>query len=200
MKKVLIFIILVLTGLVVFYFQNDKSLDLEVVQENKSEVIKTTNKVASATTKVPSKPNGQDKDIDELISDEELNEMNEYLEKIDSEWNNEIENLFMSDSKNGKVHVELYRELKRGYEDERERRYEAFHEEMRKKHGENYSYPPSSDEEMFNEKLVKAYEKVLSEKIGKEKMIEYMSLKDRFNAKLESELSDKTDFFTQIEF
>ncbi|WP_127717124.1 hypothetical protein [Halobacteriovorax sp. HLS] len=131
---------------------------------------------------------------------EELEKINEYLDQVEKDWYNEVENLFLSDAKSGESFLQEYRDLKRGYEQERERRYEDFHAKMRKEHGPNYSYSPSVDEEMFNEKLVKSYELQLSKVIGEKLMIEYMSLKDSFNEKQKSSKKSQDDFFTSIEF
>ena len=194
MKKIsILVIIIVVIGISFFYLSKNKIepvYDGVVIEDVNTSVNVVIDKDISPT----------DESDESIVSKDELKDMSEYLDKIETDWNGEIENFFMSDPENGETLVQLYRELKRGFEQERERRYAIFHQQMKQKHGENYSYPPSSDEEMFNEKLVKEYEKVLSEKIGKEKMINYMTLKDTFNNKLEKNSSGDDEFFTLIEF
>ncbi|WP_417334761.1 hypothetical protein [Halobacteriovorax marinus] len=126
-------------------------------------------------------------------------EFDKYLDEVEEGWNKSIEALFLDNSTHANRNFIEYRKLKNGYEQERERRYEEFHKMMEAKHGENYSYSPSADEEMFNEKLVKIYEGQLAKIIGDKKMIEYLRVKDEFNQKLESRALDDNSYI-QIEF
>ncbi|ATH07383.1 hypothetical protein BIY24_05350 [Halobacteriovorax marinus] len=126
-------------------------------------------------------------------------EFDKYLDEVEEGWNKSIEALFLDNSTHANRNLIEYRKLKNGYEQERERRYEEFHKMMEAKHGENYSYSPSADEEMFNEKLVKIYEGQLAKIIGDKKMIEYLRVKDEFNQKLESRALDDNSYI-QIEF
>lgn len=178
------------------------SVDIKTEMEASSEVSNTSFEAKkSQTNHSQTKDSIQSKKIsNSKIDVEELEKINEYLDRVEIDWYNEIENLFLSDAKSGESFIQEYRELKRGYEEERERRYEEFHARMRKEHGPNYSYSPSIDEEMFNEKLVKAYELELSKIIGEKLMIEYMSLKDSFNEKQKKSKKTEDDFFTSIEF
>ena len=197
MKKIILFLTISIVGLIIFLNQDQLVFTDEINQSYENipkQAGKENRQVESKKSQIK-----QDK-IDKATSEEDFEEINEYLEEVETNWINGIENLFMSDAQNGENYLEVYKDMKNGYEEEREKRYQVFHKKMRDKHGSNYSYSPSVDEEMFNEKLVKLYEKSLSEKIGKEMMINYMSLKDKFNKDLESSKKSKDDFFTNIEF
>lgn len=133
--------------------------------------------------------------------DEEFDsaQFDKYLEKVEEGWKLKMESVFLEGSAGSSQKLREYLKLKKGYEQEREKRYEAFHKMMEEKHGSNYSYSPSEDEEMFNEKLVKIYESNLAKIVGKGKMVEYLKAKDSFNQKLEDESTDNTSYIL-IEF
>ncbi|WP_372651652.1 hypothetical protein [Halobacteriovorax sp.] len=193
MKKFSITILAVALVLSVIYFLSKET-----------EVVVTESNIVQDTS-VPKKKseikiNTEDESFDAKAEEEfETAQFDQYLEKVEDEWNKNMENLFLVKSSNSDKFLREYNKLKNGYEKERERRYEAFHEMMEAKYGPNYSYSPSADEEMFNEKLVKVYEENLSKIIGKEKMIEYMKVKDSFNRKLEEE-AGSSESYLLIEF
>lgn len=133
---------------------------------------------------------------------EEDVDFSKYIDRVEEDWNKSVEDLFLEEAESAKRNISEYKKLKNGYEAEREKRYEEFHRIMEEKHGPSYSYSPSVDEEMFNEKLVKAYEKSLSKIIGTDKMRKYVKMKDDFNRKLEEESkkSKNNESFLLIEF
>lgn len=193
MKKVsIIVVIIIVLTLVLYYFtrtiESEVSHDIKI----KTPIQKKDKKIVQTKTQ-PSEG--------EVLTDEEFNsaQFDQYLSEVEDNWNKSIEDLFLDNTESGQRNIREYLKLKRGYEQERERRYEEFHEMMEKKHGPNYSYSPSAEEEMFNEKLVRIYEKNLSKIVGKRKMIEYLEVKDKFNQKLETESKDSNSYI-QIEF
>jgi hypothetical protein len=202
MKKIII-LIFIFIGLGLFFFLKS-DIDTTTIQVNSSDKLNDSinikNQTKTKTMKIKDLTKSIESNQSQATSEEEFEKMSEYLEEVESNWTNSIENLFMSDPENGETFISIYKDMKNGYEMEREKRYQEFHKKMRDEHGSNYSYSPSVDEEMYNEKLVKAYEKTLSEKIGREMMINYMTLKDKFNKDLESNKKSKNDFFTNIEF
>ncbi|GEM_PF-5646483 len=193
MKKYLIISLFIAVTLSAIYLLSRES---EVVITESSSV---QNKLPSKKVK-DAKINVEDESFDAKAEEEfETAQFDAYLEKVEEDWNKSMEELFLDNNAQAKQHLKEYYKLKNGYEKERERRYEAFHEMMEAKYGPNYSYSPSADEEMFNEKLVKIYEENLSKIIGKKKMIEYMKVKDNFNRKLEED-ADSSESYLLIEF
>lgn len=193
MKKYLLIILFIGIAITAFYLFS-----------NETEVVLTESKIVDSTPPVK-KVNDQKKKVENesfnAKAEEEFDtaQFDEYLEKVEEDWNKQMEDLFLGQDSQSDKNFKEYIKLKDGYEKERERRYEAFHEMMEAKYGPNYSYSPSAEEEMFNEKLVKTYELRLSEIIGKKKMIEYMKVKDGFNQKLEEEASSSESYLL-IEF
>jgi len=197
MKKSFVITGLVLISALLYYFFVP-TLD----QEEETVLIKESIKKNSETTKKIQKVLVKEKVSEVQNKKLDNEEFAKYIDQVEGDWNKSIEDLFLEDPETAKKYLREYKKLKTGYEVERERRYEEFHLMMEEKHGADYSYSPSVDEEMFNEKLVKAYEKSLSEIIGDQKMKKYMSVKDNFNRKLEdsSKSSKNNDSFLLIEF
>lgn len=198
MKK--IFFISIIVGIGIYFFLERDSNNTSVQRTNDKIIEKDSQSISKKIKTEAEKIDSSNPDLAKATSEEDFDKISEYLEDVQINWINGIENLFMSDAQNGEVNLAIYKDMKSGYEAEREKRYQEFHRKMREEHGSEYSYSPSVDEEMFNEKLVKAYELSLSEKIGEKMMINYMSLKDQFNQDLESKSKSRDDFYTNIEF
>jgi hypothetical protein len=179
------------------YFSSSLEVEGDVVKIQP--IPKSIDKQLRVVKKIEANEEKSAKPKDQLVDNVEFAK---YIDRVESDWNKSIEDLFLEDPETGNKYIGEYKKLKNGYEVEREKRYEVFHRIMEEKHGANYSYSPTVDEEMFNEKLVKAYEKSLFEIIGEEKMRKYISVKDNFNRKLEdsSKNSKQGDSFLLIEF
>ncbi|OUR96876.1 hypothetical protein A9Q84_11100 [Halobacteriovorax marinus] len=198
MKKILLVLSLISLSLMAFYYLNADHEDM-IEEDVKSPIEKSVPSAKTETVKtipVPSKAVVSDNSVD-------AKSFEKYIDAVEEDWNKNIDDLFLEEAETAQHFIAEYKKLKNGYEAERERRYEKFHRMMEEKHGPNYSYSPSVDEEMYNEKLVKAYELSLSKIIGVEKMRKYMQVKDNFNRKLEDTAKnskDGSDSFLLIEF
>lgn len=133
------------------------------------------------------------------LSEDELDSLEEYFDKIELEWEEEIKNLFVAELNLDAALVKEYFSMREGLELEKDKSFRRFHEEMKKKHGENYAYSPTVDQESYEDKILEGYYKILKEKIGEEKYVEYIKVKERFNDRLRSE-QNPTDGVLFIEF
>ncbi|MDD0852089.1 hypothetical protein HBN50_03230 [Halobacteriovorax sp. GB3] len=115
------------------------------------------------------------------LSDEELEEMEEHFMEVEGRWRAEIEQLFIKELELSEEFVADYYKMREGFEKDSYLAFETYHEQMRLKHGDNYSYNPTEDEEAFQKEIRETYEKKLLEKMGKEKFRKYIQVKDRFN-------------------
>ena len=126
------------------------------------------------------------------LSEQELDSLEEYFDKIETEWEEEIKNLFVAELNLDANLVKEYFSMREDLEVEKDKAFQHFHEQMRKKHGENYAYSPTADQESYEDKILEGYYTVLKEKMGEEKYIEYIKVKERFNDRLRSEQNPTT--------
>ncbi|PIK15188.1 hypothetical protein [Halobacteriovorax sp. JY17] len=192
-KKILIISLLLSVSAVVIYLLQGKDVSMEVDREKSPSISSpiTTDKQVIQNSKEENSPR-----VEEEFDSAQFDK---YLEKVEDDWYKSMEEVFLDKNSKDDRNLKEYLKLKKGYEQEREKRYEAFHKMMEEKYGPNYSYSPSEDEEMFNEKLVKIYETNLSKIIGKKKMVEYLKVKDSFNQNLEKEAQGSNSYIL-IEF
>lgn len=133
------------------------------------------------------------------LTEDQIIELEATFEEIESKWQEEIEDIFINDMNLSKSAVQDYFKMREGFEKDSYEAFEAFHEEMVKKHGENYSYNPTEDEEAFQKKIRTRYEEELQKKIGMDNFKKYIQLKDSFNQRL-IEKYDSNKGVLHIEF
>lgn len=124
---------------------------------------------------------------DRILSDSELEELDEYFEKVENEWEESIRNLFLKEFGLAEDDLKDYEEMRDKYETDKLEAFQDFHEYMVEKHGENYVYNPSDDELNFDDKVKFEYQDQLRKKVGDYNFKKYIKLVDKFNERLKRE-------------
>lgn len=199
----------VVLGLIIFFLSgsegvNDTPVEADVPEENSRQFpIKETGETANdpftrsseinqKEVKVESKEGLAKLDKDSSYSDvplteEEMEELEEYFEKIEEEWGETLEQLFKQELQLSKETIEQYEELREGFEEEKLAAFQEYHEQMVAKHGDNYAYRPSADEKIFEKKVLDEYFDRLRRVLGDEAYGRYSEVRERFNERIKSE-------------
>jgi uncharacterized short protein YbdD (DUF466 family) len=172
MKKIIfIFAIILVISVGYFYntFKNKKSEEsyTELQGNPSGPVVFKTEKTEASTTPGPS----------QKIIKTENKDFNQY-DKNDKEWLGKIENLL------GEKDYAFYLELRKKNEDEKMVAYNEFHEYLRKKYGDNFSYHISEDQSVREKEINTRHTKELLKQIGSEKFKDYLKERDQFNEEL----------------
>jgi len=122
------------------------------------------------------------------ISGEDLDRMEEYFLKTESEWTQSMQNLILDELNLGQEVLREYQALKEGFERDKMDTFEEYHQFMQEKHGDNYTYIPSKDEEEFSSKINKEYLDRIRKLLGAENYNRYLQLRDSFNDKLKKDM------------
>ncbi|EQC45040.1 hypothetical protein M899_0588 [Bacteriovorax sp. BSW11_IV] len=192
--------IFILAGIVYFFYAN-QSLN-STSPDTISKKVESSFDKNDDSVKSPSLLTKEDvKAISESTSltEEQIIELEATFEEIETHWQEEVQDIFINDMGLTKEHVEDYFKMREGFEKDSYEAFEAFHEEMVRKHGENYSYNPTEDEEAFQKKIRERYETEFQKKIGLENFQKYIQLKDSFNQRL-IEKYDSNKGVLHIEF
>ncbi len=170
MKKILlgVFSVLVLFGL--YYFTQDKKI---VVQPREFQEINNT-PVAPVIY--------NDKSSDIMVKAPDQNFLE--FDKVEAEWLTKMSSL-LSENENL-----FYLDLRTRNDEEKMSAYKEYHEYLRQKHGDNYSYNISEDQTIRERDINTKYAKELLKKIGEQKFKSYLEMKDQFNEKLQKKSPD----------
>jgi hypothetical protein len=181
MKKIFIFLFILLS-VVIYYFYNKKN-----PKKNYYE-IQSSNNMPAVFKPVHSE------DVKPL-SNKTIKTQDTNFEKFDQvekEWLIRIEKLL------GRSNFEYYSDLRSKNEEEKMKAYKEFHEYLRLKHGDNFSYNISEDQSVREKEVNTKYTRLLLTKIGEEKFKEYLIIRDHFNE--EQQRKDQDGNALVIEF
>lgn len=121
------------------------------------------------------------------LTEEEMEELEEYFEKIEDEWGQTLEQLFKQELQLPKEIIGQYEDLREGFEEEKLAAFQEYHEQMVAKHGDNYAYRPSEDEKIFEKKVLDEYYDRLRKILGDEAYARYTEVRERFNERIKAE-------------
>ena len=121
------------------------------------------------------------------LTEEEMEELEEYFEKIEEDWGETLEQLFKQELQLTKETIEQYDDLREGFEEEKLAAFQEYHEQMVAKHGDNYAYRPSLDEKIFEKKVLDEYYDRLRKILGDDAYSRYSEVRERFNERIKSE-------------
>ncbi len=113
--------------------------------------------------------------------EEKMEQWDEQFDQLEKEWKNLVLNLFVTELGMEKAAYEDYLLMKEGLSKDKLRAFEAFHVEMEKKYGDNYTYNPSDEEIQFEKDIQNKYDELLKSKIGEQNFVKYLELRDNFN-------------------
>ncbi|MBI2520395.1 MAG: hypothetical protein HYV97_08250 [Bdellovibrio sp.] len=121
------------------------------------------------------------------LNEEDADKMTAYFEATEKAWNDRMDH-FITDELHLPIKVlKEYKVLREGFDRDKMEAFEDFHKYMRDKHGDNYSYNPTKDEEQFANKVKDQYDSKLRQLFGQEHYLEYREVRDQFNKKLKAE-------------
>jgi hypothetical protein len=133
------------------------------------------------------------------LSEEELEELNKYFDKVENEWDKMALELFTNEMGLPRTEYEEYKKIRDSYEQDKLEAYQEYHEYMVEKHGESYAYSPSEDMEAFENKVKGEYLEILRKRVGDKNYIRYTEVIDGYNEKLRRE-QDPTKGVMLIDF
>lgn len=201
----------VLAGLIIFFLSGNESTDEQPVEEvevtskrkfpidedgemandpftkKEPEAKEIPKKIKPEEKTTLSKLDGEDAPHNVPLTEEEMEELEEYFEKIEEEWGEMLQNLFKSELALSKETIEQYEDLREGFEEEKLAAFQEYHEQMVAKHGENYAYRPSEDEKIFEKKVLDEYYDRLRKVLGDDSYSRYTEVRERFNERIKSE-------------
>lgn len=168
----------------------DPVLPVKKIEEPASDVLKSADPslteeklTASGLAKLDTE--GTSSDIP--LTEQEMEELEEYFERIEEEWADTLENLFKNELQLTKEAIEQYENLREGFEEEKLAAFQEYHEQMVAKHGDNYAYRPGQDETIFEKKVLEEYYDRLRKSLGDDVFNRYTEVRERFNERIKSE-------------
>jgi hypothetical protein len=123
----------------------------------------------------------------EQLSEEEIEEFEEYFEAVEKNWIIQIESLFIGEFSLTEDKIENYLDIREGYEEEKMIAFQEFHEYMIQKHGENYTFTPTPDMEQFENKVVQTYKEKMEQFLGENNYVRYKEVLEEYNNRLRRE-------------
>lgn len=167
-------------------FIEEEKIKDPFTKEEEKVAEKTTEKKPS-TNKPLERLDGEKAPNTMALTEEEMEELEEYFEKIEEEWADQLKELFKNELGLSKEIMEQYEDLREGFEEEKLAAFQEYHEQMVAKHGENYAYRPSEDEKIFEKKVLDEYYDRLRKLLGDEAYNRYTEVRGRFNERIKSE-------------
>jgi uncharacterized short protein YbdD (DUF466 family) len=176
MKKPLsIFGVVLLLGIILFFYQQNRKDNLEKpytdLEGNNSPVVVFKNEKSALPSSVMPELNQK------IIKTEDKN-FAEY-DQNEKEWLTRIENIL------GENDYQYYVGLRNKNEEEKMKAYKEFHDYLRQKNGDNFSYNISEDQSIREKEINTKYTREFLKHIGEEKFKSYLKVRDEFNAELQ---------------
>lgn len=154
---------------------------------------------AADTPVVANTPTAPEEEEGMVLTEEQMLKLEAYFEKVEKDWSERINQLMVRELELEPKVVEEYYKMREGFEQDKLDAFEDFHEEMIEKYGENYTYRPSEEEQMFSAKVRERYDQALVKLIGQDNYVRYLEMRDQFNREL-AEVDDKDLGFIKIDF
>lgn len=170
-KKILFAIFLLLIFLVYYFYNQPKTQKDEKSTYNEIQTHSTT-VVFKDKTASPDKTSKT-----KIIKTADKN-FEEY-EQNEQEWLGKVEDLL------GEKDFQFYVSLREKNDQEKMQAYQEFHDYLRKKHGDNFSYNISEDQSIREKDINTRYTRLLLKQIGEEKFKNYLKIRDHFNEELQ---------------
>jgi hypothetical protein len=161
------------------------------------EAMPVSKPTASATIATDNSPASEEEGM--VLTEEQMIKLESYFEKVEKDWSDRMNQLLTRELGLEPKVVEEYWKMREGYEQDKLDAFEDFHEEMIEKYGENYTYRPSDEEQMFSAKVRERYDQALMKLIGADAYARYLEARDQYNREL-SEVEDKDLGFIKVDF
>lgn len=95
-------------------------------------------------------------------------------DQIEGKWLSQVKDIF-------KEHYPAYLQMREDNEKEKMQAYKEFHNYLRQKHGDTFTYNISEDQSIREKKINQAYLKKLLPLVGEEKFKAYLKARDKIN-------------------
>ncbi len=177
--------------------QEETKQALEEAKQALGDVPKITATATPAEPEATGTPEYEEEGM--VLTEEQMIKLETHFEKVEKDWSDRINQLMGRELGLAPKVIEEYWKMRKGYEQDKLDAFEDFHEEMIEKYGENYSYRPSEEEQMFSAKVRERYDQALVKLIGQDAYVRYLEVRDQFNREL-SEVDDKDLGFIKVDF
>lgn len=114
----------------------------------------------------------------------------EIYDQMEREWLSKMKGLL------DEREYAIYQDMREQNEKEKLKAYEQFHQMLRKRHGDQFSYKISEDQSAAEKEINQKYLKELLAIIGEKKFAEYLKARDQINENFRR----KNKIFIQVEF
>ena len=121
------------------------------------------------------------------LNEEDADKMTAYFEATEKAWNERMEHFIIDELHMPVSALKEYKVLREGYDRDKMEAFEDFHKYMRDKHGDNYSYNPTKDEEKFANKVRDKYDAKMRQLFGQEHYPQYRDVLSEFNKQRKAE-------------
>ena len=171
MKKKLVILFVLIVGVLLYFYNRpkeavDEKIYTDLQMPANQPVIFKTDRPEQETTRAQKVVRTQDKNFDEY-------------DQNDRNWLRKIENILSASD------YEFYLDIRNKNEEEKMKAYKEFHEYLRQKHGDNFSYNISEDQSIREKEINTKYTRELLKRIGEEKFKQYLQARDQFNEELQ---------------
>jgi hypothetical protein len=171
MKKILLIVCLLCLGILIYFISRSATdKDEKKFTDIQSPLIPTVVSKIDKPSIAPIKTT-------ETVSNEDKN-FNEY-DSNEKAWLSQIDNVL------GKEDFTFYLGLRERNEAEKMKAYQEFHDYLRQKNGDNFSYNISEDQSIREKEINTKYTREFLKKIGEEKFGLYLKARDQFNSELQ---------------
>ena len=150
----------------------------------KSFILPVIFNVPAGCFKMASKFMQFDPEEEGVLSDEEIEKLEDYFEKVEKDWGDRMERLFVQELGLSRDDLMEYHKMRAGFEQDKLAAFEEFHEQMLEKHGEKYTYSPSREEEEFEKQIREKYSQALRKRIGEDRFERWSQEREAFNEQL----------------
>lgn len=192
MKKILsAIIVLSLIVILIYFFQGNKSKETKEANVNQSQNLINTPLSLKSTNPTPLLLSPTQKDLVKAGSEPKIkiSETHEdkfdVFEKVEKEWLSKVHELL------NEGQYKLYLDMRNRNEAEKALAYQAYHDYLRKKFGNNFKYNISEDQSINEKNINEKYTKELLKLIGEENFKKYLKNKDQFNEELHRNAKSK---------
>ena len=177
MKKIIITLTLILFFILLaalalkFYFSQKNIVHISDAQKENAPLF--SNSVSNANMGGDNKKNQAKISAGKVVESPENNF--ELYDRMEKKWLNLVLNIV------GSKTYPLYLEMRERNDQEKMRAYKEYHDYLRLKYGDKYSYHISEDQSIREKKINEHYMNELLKLIGEEKFKTYLKAKDNFN-------------------
>lgn len=131
-------------------------------------------------------------EVNKEFSEEELDKISNFIEGIETGWRDRITNLFLDELGLPEETLQSYFDIRDRYEQEKLTAYEDFHEDMLSKYGDEYSFNPTEDEDLYDGEILDRYFNQIRDLLGADNFKPYLYALDEYNESIKKGATAET--------